>query len=356
LSRSRRPLILAGVNVITNDAVDILRTFVQMTGIMVISTPRSKGIVDMRCPQSMFTAGFMVTDPHLLEALNNSDCIVTIGYDQRELPPERWNKRGSRDAPIIINIDCCTAEVEANFIPTVEVIGDIKQALTMMTQMLSEKTMEFKVPEFVQLRQMVKEHMEQQQLSNDTATGKLKPQKILNDIRQILDEDAILVSDVGQHMLYITRYYQCYHPRTCLIAGGFASMGFGLPGAIGAKLIYPNRQVVTICGDGGLLMSVQEMETAVRLKLNIVLLVWVDNEYGMISFEQEKEYHRTVFTKFGNPSFVELAKGFQWNSFYCDKSTEFSSIFKQALQMDGPSLIEIPIDYASQNKQLSSES
>ncbi len=180
---------------------------------------------------------------------------------------------------------------------------------------------------------------------NDTTVGKIRPQKALWDARQVLGPLDILLSDVGAHKMWIARYYHCHEPNTCLIPNGFCSMGFALPGAISAKLVHPERRVLAICGDGGFLMNVQEMETALRLGTDIVVMIWEDGGYGLIEWKQQNEFGRHVDLGFGNPDFVALAHAFGWNGHRVEKSRDLHDVLEKAFTESGPSLIVIPIDY-----------
>ena len=155
----------------------------------------------------------------------------------------------------------------------------------------------------------------------------------------------ILLSDVGAHKMWIARYYQCHEPNTCLIPNGFCSMGFALPGAIAASLVYPNRNILSICGDAGFLMNVQEMETAKRLNSNIVVMVWEDHEYGLIAWKQQNEFGHHTDLSFGNPDWLLLAQSFGWHSHYIEKSAALQNTLRDAFDESGPSLIVVPIDY-----------
>ncbi len=155
----------------------------------------------------------------------------------------------------------------------------------------------------------------------------------------------VLLSDVGAHKMWIARHYQCHEPNTCLIPNGFCSMGFALPGAISASIVHPDRRILSICGDAGFLMNVQEMETAVRLESNIVVMVWADNEYGLIAWKQESHFGRHTDLAFGNPDWKVLAKAFGWHGHYVSNSKDLESTLENAFEEQGPSLVVIPIDY-----------
>jgi acetolactate synthase-1/2/3 large subunit len=180
---------------------------------------------------------------------------------------------------------------------------------------------------------------------DDAATGAIRPQKVLWDVRESLGADDILLSDVGAHKMWIARHYHSHEPNTCLIPNGFCSMGFALPGAIAASLVYPERNVMAIAGDGGFLMNVQEMETARRLDSNLTVMVWEDRAYGLIAWKQQDQFGRHTDLAFGNPDWLQLASAFGWHGHRVDDSTQLSAVLAACLEETGPSLVVVPIDY-----------
>ena len=180
---------------------------------------------------------------------------------------------------------------------------------------------------------------------DDTTEGSIRPQKALWDVRKVMGPNDLLLSDVGAHKMWIARHYQCHEPNTCLIPNGFCSMGFALPGAIGASLVHPDRRILAIAGDAGFLMNVQEMETAARLGSNIVVMVWADNEYGLIAWKQESHFGSHTDLAFGNPDWVKLAEAFGWSGHLVANAADLESALENALDEQGPSLVVIPIDY-----------
>ena len=186
--------------------------------------------------------------------------------------------------------------------------------------------------------------------SDDDTNGLIRPQKLLWDARQVLGADDILLSDVGAHKMWIARYYQCHQPNTCLIPNGFCSMGFALPGSIAAHLVFPERRILAICGDGGFLMNVQEMETARRLNSNIVAMVWEDRSYGLIAWKQDTHFGRHTNLSFGNPDWLELARAFGWHGHRVEGSRDVATTLEQAFGETGPSLVVVPVDYSENNK------
>ncbi len=188
--------------------------------------------------------------------------------------------------------------------------------------------------------------------AHDQTEGSIRPQKVLWDLREALGPEDIVLSDVGAHKMWMARHYHCDEPGTCLISNGFCSMGFALPGAIAAKLVHPDRNVVAICGDCGFLMNVQEMETATRIGTDIVVMVWEDGGYGLIAWKQENSFGRHTNLAFGNPNFELLAHSFGWNHFRAERAVDLRPPLDEALATKGSSLVVVPIDY-SENRKLS---
>ncbi|MEA2675730.1 MAG: acetolactate synthase large subunit, partial [Chloroflexota bacterium] len=174
----------------------------------------------------------------------------------------------------------------------------------------------------------------------------IKPQRAIYELRRALGPEDIVVSDVGAHKIWVARLYQAYEPNTVIISNGFASMGIGLPGAIAAKLVHPDRKVVALCGDGGFLMNAQELETAKRIGAGIVVVIWRDNGYGLIDWKQRNAFGRPYGVEFGNPDFVDFARSFGIPGFRADSADELYPTLMRALELPGPSVIDVPIDYA----------
>jgi acetolactate synthase-1/2/3 large subunit len=184
----------------------------------------------------------------------------------------------------------------------------------------------------------------------------VKPEKLVSAVRNALEEDDIIISDVGAHKLWIAKVYKSYSPNTCIITNGFCSMGFALPGAIAAQLAKPKQKVIAMCGDAGFLMNVQELETAVRLKLPLIVVVWCDSDLGMISLKQINEFGKSAFTRFNNPDFVKLAQSFGAEGYDVKSTTKLPDILEKATESkDVPVVISVSVDY-SRNRVLLDDS
>ncbi|HLT90703.1 MAG TPA: acetolactate synthase large subunit [Woeseiaceae bacterium] len=341
LKKAQRPVILAGNGCIRKRASKQLRLFCEKTGIGVISTFMAKGCVDMDADYCLYTIGLGTKDLISL-AIDEADLVIALGFDMVEYHPMLWNP--GRDKRII-HADFLPAEIDASYHPEVELIGDLAHTLWMLNERVARAgaDLEFDLERQRELRRRMWEDIAEH--ADDDTVGSIRPQKALWDVRQVLGREDILLSDVGAHKMWVARHYHCHEPNTCLIPNGFSSMGFALPGAIAASLVHPDRKVLAVCGDGGFLMNVQEMETARRLGVKLVAMIWEDGGYGLIAWKQDNEFQRHSDLAFGNPDWLELAHAFGWTGHRVEASRELRGVLEQALSEEGPSLVVLPIDY-----------
>ncbi|MGE4615912.1 MAG: acetolactate synthase large subunit [Gammaproteobacteria bacterium] len=340
LSAAKNPVIIAGNGTIRKRASKQLRIFCEATGIGVLSTFMAKGAVDMDAPYCLYTFGLGAKDLPTL-AVDAADLVITLGFDMVEYHPHLWNPNADKS---IIHADFLPAEIDQYYNPDVELVGDLAHTLWMLNERVASRGLpDYDLTGQADIRSRMSEELALH--ADDDTQGSLRPQKMLYDLRALLAADAIVLSDVGAHKMWIARHYHCHEPNTCLIPNGFCSMGFALPGAIAASLVHPDRRVVGIAGDAGFLMNVQEMETARRLDANIVLLVWEDGEYGLIAWKQQSQFGKHTDLSFGNPDWLALARAFDWHGHRVERSVDFSSVMAQALEESGPSLVVVPVDY-----------
>ncbi len=348
ITRAKRPVILAGNGSIRKRAAKQLLRLANKTGIPVVNTFMGKGAVPMDDKHSLFTMGLQSKD-HINHALDQVDVVVTVGYDLVEYAPSFWNANMDK---AIVHIDFLPAEVDTHYTVAVDVVGDIADALWQINMEL-ERSYGGDLPlqdidQWLKLRQTI---LDDFAMEKDDTSFPMKPQKILWDVRKFLGPEDYLLSDVGAHKMWISRYYQCHTPNTCLISNGFCSMGFALPGAIGAKMASPDKRVLAICGDAGFLMNVQDLETAVRLKLNVVYMVWEDGEYGLIKWKQQNQFNgEHSRLEFGNPNWEKLADAFGMWGKTLTSADQLGPALEEAFRQDGPALIGIPVDYAENLK------
>jgi len=337
---ARRPIVIAGNGAIRKRASKQLRLFCEITGIGVVSTFMAKGCVDRDADYCLYTIGLGSKD-FVSCAIDAADLVITLGYDMVEYHPRLWNPDGDKE---IIHIDFLPAEIDANYHPAVEIVGDLAHTLWMLNERLrAGGPRDFDFDQQAAVRREM--YQEVTRYRDDDTTGSIRPQKAVWDVRQAMGPEDILLCDVGAHKMWVARYFHAREPNTVLIPNGFCSMGFALPGAIAASMVHPGRRILAICGDGGFLMNVQEMETAKRLGSNIVVMVWEDGGFGLISWKQDTEFDRHTDLAFGNPDWRGLAEAFGWRGHQVEKSRELSGVLEAAFQEEGPSLVVIPIDY-----------
>jgi acetolactate synthase-1/2/3 large subunit len=341
LKKAKRPVILAGNGCIRKRASKQLRLFCEKTGIGVISTFMAKGCVDMDADYCLYTIGLQSKDV-VACALDAADVVLALGYDMVEYHPHLWNAAGDKH---IIHADFLPAEIDEDYHPETEIVGDLAHTLWMLNERVDAKEDGISFDTSQQAATRREMQAELAAYKDDDTQGVIKPQKVLWDVRQVMGREDVLLSDVGAHKMWVARHYQCHEPNTCLIPNGFCSMGFALPGAIAADLVLPDRRILSICGDAGFLMNVQEMETAKRLNSNIVVMIWEDKEYGLIAWKQQNEFGHHTDLSFNNPDWMQLASAFGWHGHIVDNSNDLVNTLETAFEEEGPSLIVVPIDY-----------
>lgn len=344
IQQAKRPLILAGNGCIRRRASKQLRLFCEATGIGVVNTFMAKGAVDMDAEYCLFTIGLGTKDI-VTCAVDAADLVICIGFDLVEYHPSLWNPSG--DKPIV-HLDFLPAEIDEHYHPEMEVVGDLAHSLWKLNERVAKTPLQFNFSQQKAVRRDMLEVFNE--YADDDTRGLIRPQKALYDVRQVMGEEDIVLSDVGAHKMWVARHYQCHKPNTCLVPNGFCSMGFALPGAIAASLIYPRRQILAICGDAGFMMNVQEMETAKRLNSNIVTMVWEDKAYGLIAWKQEASFGHHTKLDFDNPDWMQLAQAFGWQGHYVSNSRDLQEKLRAAFAEPGPSLVVIPIDYRENMK------
>ena len=345
ICNAKRPVIIAGNGAIRTRAAKQLRLFTRATSIPVISTFMGKGSISRHDDECLFTIGLQTKDRMAL-TVDEADLVITLGYDLVEYHPRLWNAKGDKR---IVHLDFLPAEVDENYRVAVEVVGDLAHSLWMLNQRAQACDDCDDCPreyDLAHARAMRDDMLADFAAHRDDDTqGSLRPQKVLWDVRQALGPEDILLSDVGAHKLWVARYYHCDEPNTCLIPNGFCSMGFALPGAIAAKLVHPEKRVLAICGDGGFLMNVQELETARRLGANLVVLVWEDGGFGLIEWKQETQFDRHTALGFSNPDFTKLAEAFDCLGLRVNNARDLAPALEKAFAADRPVIISLPIDY-----------
>ena len=348
--QAKRPILFIGNGCVREDASESIRRFAERTGVCSMNTFMAKGVIRDDHQRHLRTIGIKDAD-HALLAMKEADVVIAVGLDLVEYSPRSWN---SSLGKTIIHVDFTPSEVYTFYRPEVEIVSDIEYAIDSILEEIENQKRQN--PEAIELpRNDVPEIFEKIKQEVDIRTESFKndmsypiqPEKLVIDVRNALGEKDIVLSDVGAHKLWISKTYKTYEPNTCLIPNGFCSMGFAVPGAIAAKMVHPNRNVVAMCGDAGFLMNVQEMETAVRLKLPIIIVVWCDRDLGLISLKQLDEFGKTGYTQFENPDFATLAKSFGAIGHHAKSVEEFEQRLEEAKQeTEIPTIIAVDVNYA----------
>jgi acetolactate synthase I/II/III large subunit len=335
INEAQSPIMLVGHGVTRVGAAEALREFSRASGIPAAETFMGKGAMDATDDLCLGTVGLQSRD-YALAGFEDADVVITVGYDLVEHAPSHWNPE--RDKRIVA-IDTSSVEVDAYFTTEVDLIGDMSSIL----RTLARECEGAGGGGSQRLNEIVHSHFE---AAEDDDSFPMPPPRALWEIRQALDRQDILVSDVGLHKLWIGRMFPACEPNTVLIANGFAGMGFATPASIAAKLVHPDRKVVSVQGDGGFLMNVQELETAVRMGTDFVVVIWENRQFGSIVWKQEQKFGDHFGTDFENPDFVKLAESFGMPAWRCGSADDFPELLREALGQDSPSLVVLPIDYS----------
>ncbi len=340
ISAANNPIILAGHGVVRAQAAQQLADFAAKLNIPVTNTFMAKGVVPFKHPTALGSAGLQAKD-YVGIGFDKADVIICVGYDLVEYHPYLWHPTKDR---FIIHIDFQPAEVDAYYGVRIGVVGDIKESLQRIAALATPQQGSQKLrPLRDALIKDMNEHAQ-------STAWPVQPQKLIWDLRTAMGLEDIAICDVGAHKMWMARMFRCEHPNTCIISNGFASMGIAVPGAIAAKLAYPNKKVVAVTGDGGFMMNSQEIETAMRLKTPIVILIWNDGGYGLIKWKQMNHYGRPSHVDFNNPDFVKYAEAFGAKGYRINKTEELLPTLQRALADDTVSIIDCPVDYAENLK------
>src|SRR5688500_13408842 len=279
----------------------------------------------------------MQSRDYALAGFEDADVVITVGYDLVEHAPSNWNPKADKR---IVCVDTTSVEVDEHYITEVDLIGDLEVILERLGEACGTVSGTGGSP---RLNEIISSHFD---AARDDDSFPVTPPRALWEIRRALGREDMLVSDVGMHKLWIARMFPAHEPNTVLIANGLAGMGIALPTAIAASLVHPERNVVTVNGDGGFLMNVQELETAVRMETPVVNVIWENAQFGSIVWKQDNKFGRHFGVDFTNPDFVKLADSFGCPAWRCESTADFSHHLRHALTLDLPSLIVLPIDYS----------
>jgi len=337
LRKARRPVVLAGHGAARADATAALVRFSDELGIRVANTFHGKGVMPDDHPNSLGTIGFMRHD-YVNFGFDNADVIITVGYELQEFDPVRINPQSDKK---IIQIHRFPAEVDAHYSVDVGIIGDISASLDALTDALDDHR--FDGDADVPGSGLLAEEFARGQ---QDSRFPLAPQRVVADTRAAMGRSDIVLVDTGATKMWMARLYPTYQRNTCLISNGLSTMGFALPGALGVKLASPESKVLAVVGDGAFMMNSQEIETAVRERIPLVVLIWDDGAYGLIEWKMDLELGAHYYVSFGNPDVVTYAESFGAKGYRITSAAELLPTLKAALDDDGVSLISCPVDYS----------
>lgn len=343
---AKRPLIMIGAAGNRPRLVGPLSDFVRRTRIPFFNTQMGKGAVTGGSNLYVGTAALSERD-YIHDAVESSDLIISIGHDTIEKPPFLMRSEGG---PKVIHIGFNTATVEEVFHPDAEVVGDIGDAVSRIADRIGGKL--DPDPALVELRREILAKLNE---GGDEARFPPTPQRIVHDIRKVMPEDGIVCLDNGMYKIWFARCYRTHNANTLLLDNALATMGAGLPSAMMAALLNPDKRVMAVCGDGGFMMNSQELETAVRLKLNLVVVVLNDSSYGMIRWKQAIDNFADFGLTFGNPDFIEYAKAYGAKGSRVTSTEALLPTLEAAFKGGGVHLVDMPIDYSENTRVLINE-
>ena len=344
---AKHPLLMLGAGANRKTTAKMLRAFVDRLGIPFFSTQMGKGVLDETHPLWLGTAALSDKD-FVHRAIDAADCIINIGHDVIEKPPF-FMHRGRRT---VIHVNYASAVVDQVYFPQIEVVGDIANSVWQLAEALDAPQPHWDFAFFDRVRSALCENIAG--LAADDRFPVHGPH-LVKTVRDALDPRDIVCLDNGLYKLWFARNDRCREPNTLLLDNALATMGAGLPSAIAAKLVHGERKVVAVCGDGGFMMNSQELETAVRLKLDLVVIVLRDDAYGMIKWKQQHEDYPVYGMDYGNPDFVRYAESYGARGHRPDSAAAFADILRTALDTPGVDLIDLAIDYSDDDALLNTD-
>jgi acetolactate synthase-1/2/3 large subunit len=340
---AKSPILVIGAGGNRKMTSKMLSVFIEKTGIPFITTQLGKGVVDERHPLFMGCAALSAGD-YVHRALDAADLIINVGHDVIEKPPFFMEQGGTE----VIHVSYNTAEVDPVYFPQIEVIGDIGNSIWQLKN--GVKKQEEASWDFSRMME-VKIHGDAQLAEGtDDMRFPIFPQHLVSKVREAMPEDGIICLDNGVYKIWFARNYPGYQPNTVLLDNALATMGAGLPSAMAAHLVHPDRKVMAICGDGGFMMNSQELETAVREKMNIAVLILNDSSYGMIRWKQANMGLKDWGLEYGNPDFVKYVEAYGGIGHRVGSAEELPGIIETALREPGVHLIDCPVDYAENDQ------
>lgn len=337
------PILLIGAAANRKQTAKMLRLFVEKTGIPYITTQMGKGVLDEG--DKLFLGTTALSDGDFVHrAIDRADLIINIGHDVVEKPPFFMNENGTK----VIHINFMSAEVDPVYFPQLEVVGDIANSIWQLTEAI-ESQERWKLDVFQDIHDA---YLAERAESENNDGFPIIPERLVRDVRQSMQRDGIVALDNGIYKIWFARNYPAYLPNTLLLDNALATMGAGLSSAMAAKMVYPHRQVIAVCGDGGFMMNSQELETAVRLRLHIVTLILRDDAYGMIKWKQADMGFKDYGLDYGNPDFVKYAESYGARGWRIEETGQLLSQIEYCLANEAVHVIDVPVDYSQNGRKL----
>jgi len=346
IQNSKSPLLLIGAGANRKLTAKMLRKFVDLTGIPYFSTQMGKGVLDER--DDLFLGNAALSDEDFLhKAVNRSDLVINVGHDVVEKPPFFMKRDGFE----VIHINFSSAEVDPVYFPQIEVVGDIANSIWQICAKI-DKQAHWDFSHFLKVKAAIEKHLLE---DVDNERFPVLPQRLVSDIRKYMPSDGIIALDNGMYKIWFSRNYKAHMSNTILLDNALATMGAGLPSAMAACIVHPDKKVLAICGDGGFMMNSQELETAVRLHLNFTILLLNDNAYGMIKWKQAKMKLENYGLDFSNPDFVKYAESYGAKGHRIKAASELIPLLEECHMNKGVHLVEVPVDYSENDRILNRE-
>jgi acetolactate synthase I/II/III large subunit len=347
IQEARHPLLVIGAAANRRITSNMLRQLVEQTSIPFVTTQMGKGVVDERDPRFLGNAALSSGD-FVHRAIEHADVIINVGHDVIEKPPFIMKEGGVR----VIHINFFSARVDAVYFPQVEVVGDIGNSIWQINERLTTSEPEWDFSYFDKVRTALCSH---QQEGITDSRFPMYPQRLVADVRLVMPSDGIIALDNGVYKIWFARNYLAHCPNSVLLDNALATMGAGLPSAMAARLVHPDRKIMAICGDGGFMMNSQELETAIRLKMQLVILVLRDNAYGMIKWKQSHLGLKSFGLDYGNPDFVKYAESYGAVGHRIESAEELLPLMTKCHDSPGVHLIDVPVDYSENDHILNRE-
>ncbi|MFD1216664.1 acetolactate synthase large subunit [Microbulbifer celer] len=346
ITGARKPLLLIGAGGNRKLTAKMLREFVEKLGIPAVTTQMGKGVIDESGPH--FIGNTALSDHDFVHrAIDQADLIINVGHDVVEKPPFFMRPGGAE----VVHINFSSAQVDPVYFPQIEVVGDIANSLWQLKERL-EPQKHWSFTDAHRIRDALQQHIRDGCVDDSFP---IRPQRLVKEIRDVMPKDGILALDNGMYKIWFARNYPAHSPNSVLLDNALATMGAGLPSAMAAKLVFPERQVLAICGDGGFMMNSQELETAVRLKQDLIILLVRDDGYGMIKWKQKQMDFDDFGLEFGNPDFVAYAESYGASGHRVEATAELKPLIEKCSKEGGVHLIDVRVDYSDNDRILNRE-